>query len=1188
MMDNASKTALLSVFKDLRKKQEAQTKKANPTDSSRVKPAINSLLKKKIAINTNSVAQQIKNRERSKFKLNLISNNLKKNTLQTAKNIVIDTVTINQQTRICYNHTNLKKNPSIANKPNWITPIVFKTSYAEAEYASDRNIAERKKAVEENTAEAIRSNKIKWSKALNTTKFFETSLTALIAKNVRKSLEQKKSRTTFIKLKNIVAAVYWNVKLTLRLRRQKSLKLLSRSLTNKITQFATEMVETDNDKSYEIIKQRLRNMFSYKTNYVFKRPKNASRWWLKRYFPKYYNLYSVDPQNYYFFRVRRRSILRSQPATINSTNYVNHESAKNVGRKYYRRFQRRYNWIKLSRQWDNILNTTVPTQELILPTKIDEVVRTNVRKNTIQNFFMEFSTNTYKMNALTKPLLFYYQKTLFSSERDDDEKDIKFLSTAADLDESDRTFIQASKKISTQVLRSYFYGRYGSWNYIANTNFSSIRNKSIRNMDFLIRKTWKKTDPLALTDFSTAYKKLKIEKEHAQVYKNLRYLRHSFNNWNYNKSLINKWGQKLLDLKSLKLSPAVFFSRLQLTNFTNIKSAIQEATRVKVIHPMVLQQAYATALKQKHTFLPALLIYFVASKVSKYVFNNCYTNKLNKILTKIIPKSSINNKMYYKNALYLSIFPTATKILKNTIQPKFDLQQSFCINLAVAKALLLETWTTFAMQWKLQQYFNHQLLNSNLSKFYGTSLLQTKKFVTLFKKFVIQKKYIKQMKKKFNKIFELTQTFYQRLIKMNKIVHINTKKTTGNNFATKYIRLQKYGKTKQALSRLFKLCYIRIISNISKNLTKLSSNCFVVKKGSQQSWKKALKKAFTVNKTAKKYSELLKKIFSTAKKDYAHNTKFDWKRSKILKIYTAKKNRKKRAITLWLKYQKFRLVKRRWKLMDQESFKKVRNRLRTIAWKESDKHFYRPTWRKANRFSTRLRKHAEWFEPLVLTRKLYHRWYKEYRQRKIAKQRGSLKWLQYYKQHLLYFRKPNWIDGRKRYRLKTYMHRLFHKLFNFKNRREAQKHFAKKMKRSDRIGFNRLSSNILNRLDITLLILRVIPTQFWARELIEKGLIRINGKIIYTKNYYLQPGDVINWNFETLKTFRPFFKRYRVLGGKNFYNQPAGETPKNILYYPLVYSAIYLRLPKIDDIPLNSYVNSIFFLWFGLESSTGR
>jgi hypothetical protein len=118
MMDNASKTALLSVFKDLRKKQEAQTKKANPTDSSRVKPAINSLLKKKIAINTNSVAQQIKNRERSKFKLNLISNNLKKNTLQTAKNIVIDTVTINQQTRICYNHTNLKKNPSIANKPN--------------------------------------------------------------------------------------------------------------------------------------------------------------------------------------------------------------------------------------------------------------------------------------------------------------------------------------------------------------------------------------------------------------------------------------------------------------------------------------------------------------------------------------------------------------------------------------------------------------------------------------------------------------------------------------------------------------------------------------------------------------------------------------------------------------------------------------------------------------------------------------------------------------------------------------------------------------------------------------------------------------------------------------------------------------------------------------------------------------
>jgi hypothetical protein len=58
------------------------------------------------------------------------------------------------------------------------------------------------------------------------------------------------------------------------------------------------------------------------------------------------------------------------------------------------------------------------------------------------------------------------------------------------------------------------------------------------------------------------------------------------------------------------------------------------------------------------------------------------------------------------------------------------------------------------------------------------------------------------------------------------------------------------------------------------------------------------------------------------------------------------------------------------------------------------------------------------------------------------------------------------------------MHRLFHKLFNFKNRREAQKHFAKKMKRSDRIGFNRLSSNILNRLDITLLILRVIPTQF--------------------------------------------------------------------------------------------------------------
>jgi hypothetical protein len=89
-----------------------------------------------------------------------------------------------------------------------------------------------------------------------------------------------------------------------------------------------------------------------------------------------------------------------------------------------------------------------------------------------------------------------------------------------------------------------------------------------------------------------------------------------------------------------------------------------------------------------------------------------------------------------------------------------------------------------------------------------------------------------------------------------------------------------------------------------------------------------------------------------------------------------------------------------------------------------------------------------------------------------------MRWLQYYKKHMLEFFKPTYLAGRKLPRLRVYMHHLFYRLFNLKNRRSAQKHFNKRAKRTRRIGFAKILAGLGNRLDVVLLLLKVVPTLF--------------------------------------------------------------------------------------------------------------
>jgi hypothetical protein len=101
------------------------------------------------------------------------------------------------------------------------------------------------------------------------------------------------------------------------------------------------------------------------------------------------------------------------------------------------------------------------------------------------------------------------------------------------------------------------------------------------------------------------------------------------------------------------------------------------------------------------------------------------------------------------------------------------------------------------------------------------------------------------------------------------------------------------------------------------------------------------------------------------------------------------------------------------------------------------------------------------------------------------------------------------------------------------------------------------------------------------------GLIRVNGIIIRKCDFHLQPGDFIQWEWLTIYHFRSYFRPYYLLQAREETVKNAG-LPKNIMYLNSLHAAIYMQPVRITDIALSSHLNSVFFLWFALESKFGR
>ena len=76
--------------------------------------------------------------------------------------------------------------------------------------------------------------------------------------------------------------------------------------------------------------------------------------------------------------------------------------------------------------------------------------------------------------------------------------------------------------------------------------------------------------------------------------------------------------------------------------------------------------------------------------------------------------------------------------------------------------------------------------------------------------------------------------------------------------------------------------------------------------------------------------------------------------------------------------------------------------------------------------------------------------------------------------------------------IRTYNRKMFMRMFHFPHIRAAQKHFAKMSKLSPKAGqcgFGRMSSGLVSRLDVNLLILNIVGTVFWARALAFCGFL---------------------------------------------------------------------------------------------------
>jgi len=169
-----------------------------------------------------------------------------------------------------------------------------------------------------------------------------------------------------------------------------------------------------------------------------------------------------------------------------------------------------------------------------------------------------------------------------------------------------------------------------------------------------------------------------------------------------------------------------------------------------------------------------------------------------------------------------------------------------------------------------------------------------------------------------------------------------------------------------------------------------------------------------------------------------------------------------------------------------------------------------------------------------------------------------------------------------------YNQRLHYSLFNLPDRSAARRHFRKLNRRTrpSISSFVEATRGLGDRLDVTLLHLRVAPSIFWARVVAPFGLMRVDGVLQTDPAYRIKPGAVIHLEWNRIARFQHFFRSN--LKRREAYQRRAQRStssyPTNFEYHRGTRTLVYRHAPDESDLRKSTRLQPNLFRWFKLDS----
>lgn len=505
---------------------------------------------------------------------------------------------------------------------------------------------------------------------------------------------------------------------------------------------------------------------------------------------------------------------------------------------------------------------------------------------------------------------------------------------------------------------------------------------------------------------------------------------------------------------------------------------------------------------------------------------------------------SLRNLLYlqrYISSYFLCLRLASSKLNSLTVLTKRRSQKIKELKADTCWSLLLNTlqfYKVFINFYHKKQYVYHKpFLYNNAEE---THFIKLPSFFI-----VLSKQYLSRKKKKF---FNFYKKHYIKKIKRMVAVFKNPKALVRyeNN---SYLKTNSLLRKKQG-TRFKNLIDFDYYSNFRSN-----ENCF--------------------NLSATSVNNFLKKKNIKEQADY-----FFERRSELWYDLTLPWMKKERILRYWLRNSKRALKQEQWFLIPETVFKTVKNRLKGFDWNTEDDSFYRIDLKQAFSLRYSERVYVPWLEPLMYKQSLYATKLKPYRQHSIPREQKRLKSLQYFrKQFLTVGENKIYIKGRRLPRLNLLNTKLYLSLLRLRNKKAARKHFKKRTKHTTKTtGFSETTLGFCDRYDVNLMLIGLAPTIYWARVLAKLGLVKVNGLIITSENFRLKPGDTIQ--FDLNKITKLMFNITKELKNYNEDNKLIFKFPDNYAYCNNLETAVFLRLPRPEDIVDSGRVNLMHFELF--------